>query len=85
MYTQAASWNTAVVIKNDSFYSRDIKDSGWLEEDNKDDSQQDAAHEVAQGGEVGNGGVVRVDTQAPHPVYHHVGDVEKQANLTKSK
>ena len=58
--------------------------SSSLVENNKDDSQEDAAHEVSECGEVGNGRVVRVNTPGPHPVNHHIGDMEQQAHLNKN-
>ena len=47
----------------------------------EDSGQCCSTKEVAEGGEVWDGAVVRVCGSAPHVVHHHVGEVEQQPNL----
>ena len=49
----------------------------------EDDSQEGPAKQISQGGEVGDGAVVRVNSSGPHTVDHHSGQVEQQAHLQK--
>ena len=47
--------------------------------------QQRPAQEVARGGEVGDGGVVRVRGPGPHAVDQHRGQVQQERHLGQGR